>query len=184
MDPVGTLLIVEDTASLAETLRQALAPRAHQVRVANTLRAAREAIAASPPDAVLLDVNLPDGSALELMEDLRALTPWPHVIAMSGSASPEEAFRLAQAGVRAFVPKPVQLDRLEEVWNQTLQHPPSLLPLVRASVGKVPLRDLEEQVREAMVDEALARAQGSRRGAAKMLDVSRQVLQHILKRRS
>lgn len=184
MDPVARLLIVEDTPSLAETLRRAMLPHAREVVLANSLSAARQAIAEAPPDAVLLDVSLPDGTGLELMETLRALTPWPRVVAMSGSASPSETFRLAQAGVRAYVPKPIQLDQLEAAWQSARAAPPELLPLVRAAVGHVPLRELEEQVRTAMVDEAIAQSRGNRRGAARMLDVSRQLLQQILRRRS
>lgn len=183
MEPVARLLIVEDLASLAETLRRAMSAHAREITVAPSLQAARRALSVQPPDAVLLDVSLPDGSGLELLDSLRALTPWPRVIAMSGTASPEETFRLAQAGVRAYLPKPIQLDQLEAAWRRAREVPPDLLPLVRASVGHVPLRELEEQVRAAMVDEAIAQSRGNRRGAARMLDVSRQLLQQILRRR-
>lgn len=181
---MARLLIVEDVPALAQTLGRALKPYAREVVIASSLTEARASLAAQPPDAVLLDVNLPDGSGLSLMDSLRALTPWPRVIAISGSATPEETFRLAQAGVRAYVPKPIQLPQLEAAWRGAFEQPPDLLPWVKASVGHVPLKELEAQVRGAMVDEAIAQSRGNRRGAARMLEVSRQLLQQILRRRS
>ena len=56
------------------------------------------------------------------------------------------------------------------------------LPLIRQLVGHSPLSKVESEVRTLMVTEALARARGSRRAAAKMLAVSRQMLQHVLRK--
>jgi two-component system, response regulator RegA len=50
-------------------------------------------------------------------------------------------------------------------------------------VGRVPLHELEAEVRHAMLGEAIARAEGSRRGAARLLSVSRQLMQHMLRGR-
>ena len=63
-----------------------------------------------------------------------------------------------------------------------LAEPPDLTPYVRASVGIVPLQHIEEHVRHTMLQEALARSGGNRRGAARMLKVSRQLLQHMLRK--
>lgn len=66
---------------------------------------------------------------------------------------------------------------------ETLSRPPDLLPALRASAGQMPLHSLESFVRDTLVDEALAKSQGSVRGAAKLLRISRQLLQHILNAR-
>ncbi|MCP3062279.1 response regulator [Myxococcus sp. K38C18041901] len=183
MAMVQHLLLVEDSVSLARVLEEALAPRAHRITHVTTLAQAREALRTQPPDAVLLDVSLPDGTSDALLEDLLAVEPLPYVIAISGSATAEQAFRLAAGGVRAFVPKPLDLARLEDVWTRTLASPPELVPVLRASAGKVPLHHFEDLVRDTLVDEALARAKGSVRGAARLLHISRQLLQHILNAR-
>ncbi len=180
MHNVKELLIVEDADDLRRVLAEAMASRAERIHSARTLAEARQRLAESTPDAILLDVQLPDGTVLPLLDDIRAKKPMPHLIAISGSAQPDEAFQLAQAGVRAFLKKPVDLKQLEQVWNDTLSRPPDLEPALRASVGRVPLKQLEESVRDTLVDEALAKSKGSTRGAAK-LDISRQLLQHIKK---
>jgi two-component system response regulator RegA len=183
VERVRHLLLVEDSESLAGVLVETLRSRAERISHVSTLAAARQVLREEPPDAVLLDVSLPDGTSDSLLEDLQAVEPLPYVIAISGSATAEQAFRLASGGVRAFVPKPLDLAKLEAVWTETLARPPDLVHALRASTGQVPLHDLESVVRDTLVDEALAKSQGSVRGAAKLLRISRQLLQHILNAR-
>ncbi len=116
-----------------------------------------------------------------MLREAAELPAAPVVIAMSGVAGPSESFRLAQLGVRNYLTKPLRLETLEFAINEALQSAPDLTPHVRAQVGHVPVRELERHVRRTMVDEALARADGSRRGAARLLFVSRQLLQHMLR---
>jgi two-component system, response regulator RegA len=181
VDRVRHLLIVEDDPELSSVLVQAMTPYVDAVHTAGTLAAAREILRALPIDGMLLDLCLPDGQSVTLLDDIREKKPFPHVVALSGSALPEETFRMAQAGVRAFVAKPVSLARLVALWQQTLAEPPGIEPFVRGSVGRVSMMNVESSVREAMVGEALARAKGSVRGAARLLQISRQLLQHIVR---
>lgn len=134
------------------------------------------------PPMVLLDFSLPDGTAEDLLAELAALQPLPALIAMSGTASSDEAFRIAQAGVSAYLSKPFDLAALDAAWHQALHDAPDLALWARRAVGKLPLRVVEDSVRQSMVGEALARTSGSRKGAARLLEVSRQLLQHVLKK--
>jgi DNA-binding NtrC family response regulator len=177
---VESLLIVEDSPELLRALAEASKDWTVSVHLASTIAAARNVLARVRPEVVLLDVCLPDGDALSLVEDLRALQPLPIVIAISGAATPTQTFRLAQAGVRGFLAKPLDLARLESVWDEALKEPPQLGAQVRASIGRVPLQQLEGWLRKTAVTEALARSHGSVRGAARLLRISRQLLQHIL----
>ncbi len=52
---------------------------------------------------------------------------------------------------------------------------------IRAAVGRIQIRELEIAVRRTMVLEALRRSNGNRRAAARLLGVSRQHLQHMLR---
>jgi two-component system, response regulator RegA len=178
-----TVLVVEDNQALADALVGVMGREVEAVHSAGTLAAARDVLSHVAVDALVLDVCLPDGQALELLEELAQRRPFPHVVAISGAALPTDAFLLAQHGVRAFVPKPIDFDRFLAVWRATLAAAPPLEPFVRGSVGHVPLAQLETSVRDAMVTEALAQAGGSRRGAARLLSISRQLLQHIVRGR-
>jgi two-component system, response regulator RegA len=175
------LLVVEDDVALTTTLLTILRPRVASVSAARTIAEARSRLSPAP-DVVLLDYALPDGTAEGLFDDLAVLRPLPVVIAMSGATTTEEAFRLAQRGVSAFLSKPFDLRQLVAVWGQAVDTLPELDTRLRRAVGKVPLRSLEDAVRSTMVTEALALSNGSLRGAARLLSVSRQTLQFIVKR--
>jgi DNA-binding NtrC family response regulator len=176
------LLVVEDNDALRRTLVLALAGRASEIRSAATVTEAEPLVRAWHPDAVVLDFALPDGNAFDMLRIIAQTEPMPALVAISGMAEPQESFRLAQLGVRAFVPKPIEPEDLERALDHALRTAPDLAPLVRAIVGHVGVHAVEEQVRATMVSEALARAHGSRNRAARLLAVSRQLLQHILKR--
>lgn len=57
----------------------------------------------------------------------------------------------------------------------------ALLEMLRTAVGQIGVRDLEGLVRSTMVAEAIGRTGGNRRAAARLLGVSRQHLQHMLR---
>jgi len=97
-------------------------------------------------------------------------------------AGPEQSFRLAQRGVRAYLPKPFATTDLLQAINQAFNGPLDLRPHVRSVVGRLSLQEVEAEVRRTMLQEALARAGGSRRAAARLLRVSRQLVQHIIKK--
>lgn len=98
------------------------------------------------------------------------------------SVGPAEGFRLAQMGVRAFVPKPATPAAIERALAAVLGAAPDLAPLVRTLVGWLGVHEAEDRVRATMVAEALARARGNRKSAARLLAISRQLLQHILRK--
>lgn len=176
-------LVVEDNAALRLTLCSVLAQLLDgPVRGADGLSSCTAVLHTFHPDLVVLDVELGDGDAFDALTLLSQLPVAPRVVVVSGVAGPDEAFRLAQLGVRRYVQKPINLDSLEETIRSTLQEPPDLTPHLRVSVGIVPLQHLEEQVRQTMLEEALARSGGNRRGAARLLQVSRQLLQHMLRK--
>lgn len=175
------ILVVEDDSSLRRALSAALSPRASALTACGTVAAARAELHAFQPDVVVLDVALPDGDAFDVLDAVDALAAMPLVLAVSGQASPDQSFRLAQRGVRAFLPKPLDLTTLERTLEDVLAQPPDLVPHLRAAVGHAPVHDVEKVVRRTMVAEALGRSHGSKNGAAKILHVSRQLLQHMLR---
>ncbi|AUX34057.1 MULTISPECIES: response regulator [Sorangium] len=177
-------LVVEDDVRLRRALRDALEARGVEVVACASVAEARAALAGGEFQGIIADVMLPDGNAVDVVERAMAYPVAPTIVAISGSASPAVSFRLAQMGVRSFLAKPLRLEELERSIDDALSRPPDLRPQVRAAVGRASIQEIEEQVRATMVDEALARAGGSRRKAAQLLSISRQLLQHILRRRS
>ena len=178
------VVIVEDDATLRRAIARMMRSRGAQVSEAGTAAEAKSLLSEPPPpDLLIIDVHLPDETAFEVLDFSSRISPAPIGIAMSGKASPEEAFRLAQLGVRAYLAKPLTAQELESALEAALHEPPHLEPLIPGCVGHVPMRELQRRVRSVMVKEALARTEGSRSGAARLLDVSRQAIQQILRGR-
>ena len=175
---LGRVLIVEDNVPLRTAIAALLRDSGAEVLEAGTERDAI-ALLNPPPDLIICDVYLPDGSALKILETALHLSPEPVKIAVSGHASAEEAFQLAKLGVLAYLAKPFSLAELSGTIERVLEAPPDIDTMLRASVGQVPMRELQQRVRKVMVGQALALTRGSRSGAARLLDVSRQAIQQI-----
>jgi DNA-binding NarL/FixJ family response regulator len=96
------VLIVDDDPRFRAMAADALAARGYDVvGQAGTIAAAREAVAALRPDAVLCDVNLPDGNGLALAGELRPLRVL--LTSSDADAAPRRLLARAKAG---FVAKP------------------------------------------------------------------------------
>jgi DNA-binding NtrC family response regulator len=176
------VLIVEDNAALRKAIARLARGWGAKVYEAGTLLEAK-ALMATRPDLFIADVRLPDGPIFAALEEAAEVWPKPLIVAMSGQASAEEAFRLAQIGVRSYIAKPLTLAGLEEAIEQAVADPPSFDIAVSAHVGREPMRDVQARLRNVMLRQALARSEGSRTGAARLLKISRQAVQQILRGR-
>jgi DNA-binding NtrC family response regulator len=181
MRRVNCGLVVEDDPSMSVAVASFLRLRAERVLVAADIRQAeRHLDEATRIDSAIVDLALPDGNGVKLLDRLFAQPVLPRVIVVTGSATPDAAFALAQSGVRGFIHKPFSLEQLERTWEEAVNGTPDLRPLLRASVGHVALHAMEASVRQSMTEEALAIAESNRRRASGILGISRQLLQHIL----
>jgi two-component system, OmpR family, KDP operon response regulator KdpE len=102
-DPTNRLLV---RAVLSRSAEPAIARAA--VTEAVTLEAAWRALGAAQPDALILDVRLPDGSGLELARHLATLPAdeRPRVVVMSASVLAAQRDEAVRAGCDAFLAKP------------------------------------------------------------------------------
>lgn len=177
------VLVIEDDTSLCAAVARIAARWGDEVLVAHSVAQALPYLARDPI-LVILDVKLPDGDGLQIVEEASRRRPVPTMVAISGRASPEESFRLAQAGVRAYLAKPLGAEELTRQVEAVLCKPPCLEPLAMAAVGHAPMRDVQTDVRRAMLEQALARAHGNRSEAARLLEVSRQAVQQMVQQRN
>ena len=174
-------LVIDDVAATRRALSHALARRCKAVDSAADVQTAVQRLRGARYELIVLDVCLVDGSAFDLLDVIERLEPQPVVVTISGAASPSQSFLLAQRGVRSHLEKPVGVAALDAAIDAAVHGKVDLRPLLRAAVGNRPIHVVEDEVRTIMVREALARARGSRSGAARLLSVSRQLLQHMLR---
>jgi PAS domain S-box-containing protein len=100
------ILIAEDDAAHVRFIQRSLAEAEDQfeVRVTLDLRSCRDEITRRPPDVLLLDLNLPDGNALDLLKELGTETPYP-ILVMTAGGSEAMAVEALKSGALDYVVK-------------------------------------------------------------------------------
>jgi DNA-binding NtrC family response regulator len=116
------ILIVDDEPIIRFGLRDFLTARGFEVEEAETLESARRAFQRIRPDAVVLDYALPDGNALDLIQDLHAIDAAVPVVLLTGHASIDLAVRAIKEGAENFLTKPVELPALAIILDRALEH--------------------------------------------------------------
>lgn len=108
---VANLLVVDDDASLRETLADFLSLEGYTVREAANVTEARASIAADPPDLVLLDINMPGGDGLTFAAEIRARATTP-IIMLSGKGTMVDRVVGLEVGADDYLAKPFELREL------------------------------------------------------------------------
>ncbi len=105
------ILIVEDEPALLRALRINLRARGYDVATAPTGLEALAEAKRRPPDAVLLDLGLPDLDGTQVVRQLRTWSSAP-VIVLSGRAGPGDKIGALDAGADDYVTKPFSMEEL------------------------------------------------------------------------
>jgi two-component system KDP operon response regulator KdpE len=107
----GRVLIVEDEPALLRALQINLRARGYEVTTSTAGREALVEAARRPPDAVLLDLGLPDLDGTEVIRQLRSSSLVP-VIVLSGRAGSGDKIGALDAGADDYVTKPFSMEEL------------------------------------------------------------------------
>ena len=94
--------------------RDFLSSKGYEVVVAEGGREALRLLDASPPDVVLLDVAMPDLDGMETLKRIVATHPTMPVIMVTANADIEITSKVLQLGAADYVPKPFDLDYLDQ----------------------------------------------------------------------
>lgn len=106
------ILIIEDDKDLQEILLTTLEKERYVVEVADNLNTAIEKVSVYDYDCILLDIMLPDGSGLTLLEKLKAIQKKGNVIIISARDSIEDKVEGLNLGADDYLPKPFHLTEL------------------------------------------------------------------------
>lgn len=107
----GTLFVVDDDADLRTLIAEFFSQEGYAIRVAGSVSEARDLMAFEAPDLVLVDINMPGGSGLELVGELRQRSAVP-VIILSGKGSMVDRVVGLEVGADDYLPKPFELREL------------------------------------------------------------------------
>jgi two-component system, OmpR family, KDP operon response regulator KdpE len=109
---VAQLLLVEDDAAIRDALIRALSERGHVVASTPAAMAALQQVLEAPPDAVLLDLGLPDLGGQEALRMIRSVSTVP-VLVITARDDEAEIVRALDAGADDYVVKPFGSDQIE-----------------------------------------------------------------------
>ncbi|MEN8175703.1 MAG: sigma-54 dependent transcriptional regulator [Pseudomonadota bacterium] len=118
------LLIVEDDASLNQMLALHFEDRGFTTTGVLTCADARESVRRDRPDVVLLDMQLPDGTGLELLSQLRELAPELPVVMVTGQHDLELAIDAIKAGAVDYLHKPIDTELLDKTVSKAIRQAP------------------------------------------------------------
>jgi two-component system repressor protein LuxO len=115
------ILIVEDTPTQAELARAMLGGLGHEIRLAETAGAAFGIAQSWAPNAILLDLELPDYSGIDLMRQLRSAGIDAAVIVITANGSINVAVEAMREGAVDFIVKPFSKARLAVTLSNSLE---------------------------------------------------------------
>ena len=113
------ILLVDDHADTCAALAKLLVRRGHLVAATHNVRSAMEAAVRNKFDLLISDIALPDGSGMDLMIQLRAISKIPG-IAISGFGNNGDIERSLHAGFSEHLIKPIKLENLEAAIERAL----------------------------------------------------------------
>ena len=115
------LLIVEDDQTLNEGLCMALRQEDRKIISCDCLKAARTQLVLEIIDFVLLDINLPDGSGLELLKEIKKQKPTLPVILLTANDTERDIVQGLETGADDYITKPFSLSVLRARVNTQLR---------------------------------------------------------------
>ena len=106
------ILVVEDEQEMARSIVQYLRQESYVCEVAHSARVAQEKILMFDYDCILLDITLPDGNGLQLLDTLRKENKLDGVLIISAKNSIEDKVHGLNLGADDYLPKPFHLSEL------------------------------------------------------------------------
>jgi two-component system response regulator AtoC len=127
------VLVVDDQESIQYFLRKTLESEGYVVEGAGDLKAARASLAREHPDAVVLDLKLPDGSGMEFLGEIHALEDGPPVVMMTAFGDVESSVQAMKLGAFDYVNKPIRLEELVKLLDRAITAAPTAADIVETS---------------------------------------------------
>src|SRR6516164_8676199 len=128
-----SLLVIDDEPSVQYAFRRVFGDERVTVLEARTAAEGRARAAADRPDVIVLDLQLPDGSGLDLFRELHEADPKRPVIFITAHGTTETAIEAMKGGAFDYLVKPLDLDRLSALLGRAfdaarLMQTPTVLP--------------------------------------------------------
>jgi len=168
------LLLADDDEVFAEVLAAALSRRGFEVRVVADVEAGLTLCETWRPDYAVVDLNMPGGSGLELVDQLCGQDADVRVVVLTGYASIATAVEAIKLGAVYYLAKPADADEIVAALHK--DQGDSNIPLEESTMS---VRRLEWE----HIQKVLAEVDGNISEAARRLNMHRRTLQRKLQKR-
>ena len=124
MSPKNTneqILVVDDDEAIRWTLREALQSWGFATVEAGSAAEAIKQFQAELPAAVLLDIDLPDGSGLDVLREIKREHPEAIVIMITGNVQVDNTISALRGGAYDFIGKPINLEELRVTLRNAIE---------------------------------------------------------------
>ena len=152
-----TILVVDDEESIRKSLKGILEDEGYRVLLAEDGQSALSMLEEEIPDAVFLDIWLPDKDGMLVLEEMRRGWPTLPVVMISGHGSIDLAVRATKLGAYDFVEKPLSLEKVLLVVRNVLRYSSleqenrwlrqQVSPREEVTGVSLPIQRLREQIR-------------------------------------
>jgi DNA-binding NtrC family response regulator len=119
MKPI--VLLIEDNAATRFGFVRYFSKDGYEIREAGDLAEAAQALAEQRYDAVIMDINLPDGNGIDFIDTIKANDPTIPIITITGAGNIQLAVEAMQRGADNFLTKPVNNSALAAYLRKTLE---------------------------------------------------------------
>ena len=110
----GRILIIDDEKVILESLGMFLTEKGYEVRCSLTMAEGLEKIDSFKPEAVILDIRLPDGDGLDLLRKLKGRNDEAAVIMITAFHDMDTTIKAIKLGATEYITKPIDVDELEK----------------------------------------------------------------------
>lgn len=165
------LLVVDDDPVFGGVLARALAKRGFTVEIAAGVADARQKLAAWTPDYAVVDLKMPDGSGLFLVEELKRRNPAARIVVLTGFASVATAVEAIKLGAVHYLPKPADADEVVAAFDRGFGDAAMPLSAKPLSVDRLEWEHIQK---------VLAENAGNVSATARALNMHRRTLQRKL----
>ena len=119
--PKGKILVVDDEAAIRYALTEALGSWGYEPLQAQSVAEAKKLISQEEPGLALLDIDLPDGSGLDVLSYIKEQQPEAVAIMVTGNVNVPNVLTALRGGAHDFIGKPIRLEELRITLRNALE---------------------------------------------------------------
>src|SRR5436305_15176439 len=118
---LGKVLIVDDDRFVRMALSEALKSWDYDVVEADSVASAKRTFETEDPAAALLDIDLPDGSGIDLLNHIKDASPDTIAVMITGNVDVGNTVAALRGGAHDFIAKPVRVEELRVTLKNALE---------------------------------------------------------------